>query len=245
MFDDLSNPNQKTGQVPGQEPEDILAGIDAADVSVKGPAMPRSNIGAPLTIPTAIPPKAEAKDPFFKRYKKAIILIVVLVLGLGILGAGAFYGASMLMQSGLLQTTQPVDQLPINNASGNSGNINVNDNANANVNTNTNTNVDTNTNTNTNVDANVNTNTNTNAIVNIPSEPVDTDRDGITDEEEKQYGTNANLSDSDEDGLTDRDEIKVFMTDPNNADSDGDTFPDGQEVRNGYNPKGTGKLLEL
>ena len=77
------------------------------------------------------------------------------------------------------------------------------------------------------------------------SQPVDTDRDGLTDQEENLYGTNPERVDTDHDGLTDRDEVKVFETDPNNPDTDGDTYPDGQEVRSGYDPKGDGRLLEI
>ena len=47
----------------------------------------------------------------------------------------------------------------------------------------------------------------------------DTDDDNLYDEEEAQYGT-----------------------DPNNPDSDGDGYLDGEEVKNGYNPLGEGKL---
>lgn len=77
------------------------------------------------------------------------------------------------------------------------------------------------------------------------AQPKDTDRDGLSDEDEQLYGTNIEVVDSDSDGLTDRDEIRVFETDPNVADTDGDSFSDGDEVRNGYDPKGPGKLLEI
>lgn len=71
----------------------------------------------------------------------------------------------------------------------------------------------------------------------------DSDRDGLTDAEEAQFGTDANQPDSDGDGLTDREEAKVYHTDPLKADTDGDGYPDGQEVKNGFNPNGAGKLL--
>ena len=82
-------------------------------------------------------------------------------------------------------------------------------------------------------------------VVTEPAQPLDTDRDGLTDQEENLYGTNSERVDTDRDGLTDQDEVKVFETDPNNPDSDGDTFLDGQEVRSGYDPKGTCRLLEV
>ena len=53
--------------------------------------------------------------------------------------------------------------------------------------------------------------------------------------------TNLNI-DSDNDGLTDSEEL-IYGTDPNNPDTDGDSFKDGDEVKNGYNPKGAGKLI--
>lgn len=47
--------------------------------------------------------------------------------------------------------------------------------------------------------------------------------------------------DSDEDGLTNMEE-KQYGTDPTNPDTDGDGYKDGEEVKAGYNPKGEGKL---
>jgi len=49
--------------------------------------------------------------------------------------------------------------------------------------------------------------------------------------------------DSDNDGLTDVQE-KIYGTDPHNPDTDGDGFKDGAEVKSGYNPKGPGKLIQ-
>jgi hypothetical protein len=94
----------------------------------------------------------------------------------------------------------------------------------------------------------------------------DTDGDGITDYEEiRIYQTDPLLFgipnaptqpietpvieivtppppplDSDSDGLTDEDEVK-YQTSPTNRDSDNDTFPDGEEIQKGYNPRGPGK----
>ncbi len=74
---------------------------------------------------------------------------------------------------------------------------------------------------------------------------VDTDMDGLSDDEELTLGTDPLKIDTDDDDLTDREEAKIYMTDPLNPDTDGDTYKDGDEVRNGYNPKGPGRLLEL
>ncbi len=78
-----------------------------------------------------------------------------------------------------------------------------------------------------------------------PPAPVDSDGDGLTDEEETARGTNPQVADTDGDGLTDYEEIMIWKTDPLKADTDGDTFSDGTEVKNGYNPNGEGKLMEI
>lgn len=70
----------------------------------------------------------------------------------------------------------------------------------------------------------------------------DSDGDGLTDEDERQYNTDPLLPDSDRDGLFDREEVITWNTDPLNPDSDGDSYPDGDEVKNGYDPLGEGTL---
>lgn len=77
------------------------------------------------------------------------------------------------------------------------------------------------------------------------AQEVDTDGDGLLDSEEKAIGTNITLTDTDGDELSDREEFRVFGTDPLNPDTDGDTYLDGVEVRNGYNPKGEGLLFTI
>lgn len=107
---------------------------------------------------------------------------------------------------------------------------NVNAPTNTNASTNTNAAVNTNapvlTNTNTAVNTNVNTgsqiNANTNTNASVPS------------------NTNAQ-ADVDDDGLTTAEEQK-YKTDPLDPDSDDDGYLDGEEVENGYNPNGRGKL---
>ncbi len=49
------------------------------------------------------------------------------------------------------------------------------------------------------------------------------------------------MADSDNDGLPDKLE-EAIGTDPDIADTDGDGFSDGDEVKNGYNPNGVNKL---
>lgn len=50
--------------------------------------------------------------------------------------------------------------------------------------------------------------------------------------------------DSDNDGLTDYEETNFYHTNPNIADTDGDGFADGAEVKNGFNPLGAGKMID-
>jgi len=90
-----------------------------------------------------------------------------------------------------------------------------------------------------------NNNQPTNINIKADNSPLDSDGDGLTDDEEKTLGTNPYSADTDQDGLYDREEVKVYHTDPNNPDTDGDGYKDGDEVKNGYNPLGAGKLLQL
>lgn len=73
----------------------------------------------------------------------------------------------------------------------------------------------------------------------------DTDQDGLLDSEETSLGTDLNLVDTDGDELFDREEAKIYKTDPLNPDTDADGYKDGEEVKGGYNPNGAGKLFEL
>lgn len=97
------------------------------------------------------------------------------------------------------------------------------------------------------------------------SQPQDTDGDGLTDEQEREIGTevdnpdtdgdglndreefltyktNPLKADTDDDGLNDYEEIRVYGTEPSNPDTDGDGYLDGEEVESGYNPRGEGEL---
>lgn len=71
----------------------------------------------------------------------------------------------------------------------------------------------------------------------------DTDGDGLTDYQEViTFNTNPNSIDSDGDGLTDYEEVAVYNSQPLIVDTDGDGYADGEEVKNGYNPAGEGML---
>ncbi len=72
---------------------------------------------------------------------------------------------------------------------------------------------------------------------------LDVDHDGMSDTWERANGLdplrNDRDEDRDEDHLTNWQEY-LHKTDPRNPDTDGDTFPDGVEVRNGYDPSAPG-----
>lgn len=59
---------------------------------------------------------------------------------------------------------------------------------------------------------------------------IDTDGDGIPNEEEKSLGTNPNLKDTDGDGLTDGEEVYLYSTNPLKQDTDEDGLLDAYEV---------------
>lgn len=68
------------------------------------------------------------------------------------------------------------------------------------------------------------------------TDSLDSDHDGLTDKEEIKLGTNPLNPDTDGDLLSDGDEVHIWHTDPLKKDTDGDGFPDGQEILNGYSP---------
>ncbi|MBP9802570.1 hypothetical protein KBC40_03200 [Patescibacteria group bacterium] len=66
-------------------------------------------------------------------------------------------------------------------------------------------------------------------------------RESIENGKQNKNEQQVSQVDTDQDGLSDVDELK-YGTDLNNPDSDNDTYSDGQEVNNGYNPLGDGFL---
>jgi len=93
---------------------------------------------------------------------------------------------------------------------------------------------------------------------------LDSDSDGIVDDQERILGTNPYLADSDSDGFPDKQEVdskhnpniaetkdsldqdgdgligsdeEKFGTDPSSADTDFDGYSDGEEIANGFDPK--------
>lgn len=84
-----------------------------------------------------------------------------------------------------------------------------------------------------------------NLNIELPAPCLDNDGDGLCNEEEKELKTKIDNPDSDGDELSDLVEVKIYQTDPLDPDTDNDGYLDGEEVKAGYNPKGSGKLLDL
>lgn len=66
--------------------------------------------------------------------------------------------------------------------------------------------------------------------------PSDSDNDGLYDKEEMLLGTDRLNSDTDGDGLTDGSEVNTYGTDPLCVDTDGDTMIDSWEITYSFNP---------
>ncbi len=62
------------------------------------------------------------------------------------------------------------------------------------------------------------------------SDDDDDDNDGLTNAEERRYGTDPKNPDTDGDGLKDGEEVKRYHTNPLRVDTDGDGLSDGDEV---------------
>lgn len=72
--------------------------------------------------------------------------------------------------------------------------------------------------------------------IKVVSPEVDTDGDGLTNQQERDSGTDILTADTDGDGLSDGDEVLTHGTDPLLVDTDGDDLNDGYEIAAGYNP---------
>ncbi|RMD51570.1 hypothetical protein D6827_02030 [Candidatus Parcubacteria bacterium] len=205
--------------------EDIFATSNASNspnVTTPRQSVSSATQNAPAmapTVPADIPDKLKKRSGIGK-------ILAIIIAGLLIIILSGFLAYKLIMD------------IPTNNNS-------VSD-AEETVNSDVNTNdeqedVKTNTKTKKTDKATKNTTTKQNDDLSI----IDSDGDGLTDEEELQAGTDPKDIDTDNDGLGDREEVQVYDTDPLNADTDDDGYLDGQEVSAGYNPNGSGKLLEL
>jgi len=71
----------------------------------------------------------------------------------------------------------------------------------------------------------------------------DRDHDSLSADLEIKLGSSDTSLDSDSDGLSDTDEYNLYKTNPGKADTDDDGYNDKQELEDGYNPLGSGKLI--
>ncbi|MEA3449747.1 MAG: hypothetical protein U9Q85_02095 [Patescibacteria group bacterium] len=222
MFDDLNNKNEEQKKETGKkELDDIFA---ETDESQKPKAFQAKEVSAPEASKETIPPK---KNSMMHKVLIPILIIVVVVhvIGGGIWAYYKFVGSINLpFLNSKVETQNSAsneDDVPSKDVAPPENDL-----------------LDNTTETN---KADINK-------VDIPPEIIDktdTDKDGLSDQEEIQFGTDINNVDSDNDGLFDQEEVKVYKTDPLNPDTDGDGFLDGDEVKDGFDPLGEGKLYEL
>lgn len=69
-----------------------------------------------------------------------------------------------------------------------------------------------------------------------PPAALDTDQDGLSDDQESRIGTDVYDSDTDGDGLKDGEEVRRYGTDPRSHDTDVDGSWDGEEILQGSDP---------
>ena len=153
----------------------------------------------PKAPPVASAIRTMPKNFYVKEKKSRKALFVILGLVVVVLVVGAISAAVLLnIQSKKVQINENVPLALETNE-----NINVNENVNANINVNENVNAN----------INVNENVNVNKNVNVALEPIevpislDSDNDGLTDEEERLFDTGVQKPDTDLDGYLDSEEL--------------------------------------
>jgi len=73
-------------------------------------------------------------------------------------------------------------------------------------------------------------------VYRLPKISIDSDNDGLTNDDEDIYGTDTHNEDTDRDTLSDGDEVHTYLTDPLVADTDADGMSDGYEVSYNLDP---------
>jgi flagellar basal body-associated protein FliL len=73
-------------------------------------------------------------------------------------------------------------------------------------------------------------------LQNVCGPKVDPDKDGLNNLDEYIFATDPNNPDVDADGLSDKDELYIYYSDPKNPDTNSNTYKDGVEVSNCYDP---------
>lgn len=189
------------------------------------PPKPPFNVPRNINVPSNLPPEPPVPN------KRKYILIGVIIFAIIIVLIGGAIWALNYFNNTNNANTEINTNTAVNTNEAVNTNVNLNANVNKNLNAifnqntnaaNANANMSVNTATNinaTNTNANTNANANANANTIINSALLDTDNDGLTDEQEEIYGT-----------------------DRINPDTDGDGYLDGEEVENGFNPlEGSGE----
>ena len=89
----------------------------------------------------------------------------------------------------------------------------------------------------------------TNAVVAVDQIVIvvnsDADGDGLSNDQEQTLGTNPLCYDTDDDGLSDGDEVNIYATNPRLRDTDGDGVSDGQELAAGTNPNSAASVFNI
>lgn len=219
----VSKPITPPGPSSSSQVQDILSGVERSQSKVETPQSLRSSLqpalpqGLEVKQPNASPASENEREaPKTLLKAKNFIIIGILVLGIGGLAYAGYYAYTSLSQRESIPKILPeADEITSPAQNSSSQEQDV-------------------------LKQNIPAQTQ-----NPPAAPdQDSDFDGLSDNEERLYGTDVKLADTDSDLLTDRDEVKTFGTDPLNPDTDGDGYKDGEEVANRYNPKGAGKLFE-
>lgn len=73
----------------------------------------------------------------------------------------------------------------------------------------------------------------------------DADHDGLSNAMELALGTDPMKADTDGDGVSDGDEVNIYLTNPLLADTDGDGVPDGAEIAAGTDPRNPASHLAV
>lgn len=234
MFNDLNSANSNGHSAV----DDIFAETDKPNSGVSQSDIETHRVGLAVTGEN-LPPMQTVETGSKKAYLKIIIIVVV---ALAVLGGGYFtYSQFFKTTTNEQLTNAPQASTPKANTS-----IPKEDDANfvSVVPGASSTPVATSIGATITPDTNIVTPVATSAPEIVVESTVDSDSDGLTDNEEKISGTNINVIDTDNDALSDYEEVKIYHSNPLNADTDADTYLDGAEVKGGYNPNGAGKLSD-
>lgn len=224
MFDDAQEPKDMFADVPDPSAQQQKAAQPApAPMQSVSPAAMQPASGAPQPQVTSAAPAMQYSEP--KSGGAGLRLIAVVLISLVCIGGAGYAAYRFMVKDAVSQQVSDVI----------GGEADSTDSETDETNTETDAATPTPT-----PDTETDTETDSG-----PTAVVDSDGDGLSNDEERIAGTSVAKPDTDGDGLGDREEVKKYDTDPKKADTDGDGYDDGAEVENGYNPNGEGRLLEI